>query len=86
MSEIKVGSAVLCIAGKEKGSIFAVVGRESGRLLICDGRTRRQNKPKIKSEKHCKALNITLPGESFDSNRKLRAALRNVRTMQFKEV
>lgn len=77
---------MLCTAGKEKGLLFAVVGCENGRLLISDGRTRRQNKPKIKSAKHCKALNITLPSESFDSNRKLRTALKNVQDLQRKEV
>ncbi len=74
---IKVGTVVIAAAGKEKGMLFAVVGFSDEKLLICDGRTRRLNKPKTKSEKHVEPTDIILGKNCFSSNRELRRALKN---------
>ena len=78
MTLFEVGSVVKATAGKEKGRLFAVIGYNDNKLLISDGRTRRLNKPKIKSEKHLEYLDIVLDKECFSSNRELRRALNNV--------
>ena len=72
-------------AGREKGKLFCVVGedKETGRLLLADGKGRRMAKPKAKKLGHVKCLAgpeqkpVTQKlqrGETV-SNRELRRAL-----------
>lgn len=69
--DIKVGSAVKALAGREKNRLFVAVAVNGGFADICDGRERRLSKPKRKNVKH-----ISPTGEMIDvselTDRKLR--------------
>ncbi len=46
------GGIVRSLAGRDKGQVFCVTGEEADRLLLCDGKNRRQAAPKRKKRKH----------------------------------
>ena len=52
------GWVVRADAGRDKGSIFCVVGvdQERGRLLLADGKRRKAARPKAKKPGHVRAL------------------------------
>ena len=48
---------VQSLAGHDGGKLFMVTGAEgSGRLLLCDGKLRKLENPKIKSPKHVRLV------------------------------
>ena len=47
---------VASLAGHDKGKLFMVTGAAGERLLLCDGRNRRQENPKCKSPKHVRLV------------------------------
>lgn len=53
----ETGCLVRANAGRDKGELFWVVGRqeETGRLLLADGKRRKGKDPKVKSPKHVEA-------------------------------
>ena len=53
----EIGDPVRANAGRDKGKLFWVVGRqeETGRLLLADGKRRRGKRPKAKSPRHVEA-------------------------------
>jgi ribosomal protein L14E/L6E/L27E len=53
-----IGNFVLSISGRDKGRVHAVVAQDVDRCLvyICDGKTRKVEKPKPKKLKHIKFL------------------------------
>ncbi len=50
--DIGLGSIVLAKAGRDKGDYFVVVACEGEFAYICDGKTRKYDKPKKKKLKH----------------------------------
>ena len=52
---------VVSLAGHDAGRSYMVTGAAEGRLLLCDGRLRRMENPKIKSPKH---VRIAARGEN----------------------
>lgn len=72
--DIKVGSAVKALAGREKNRLFVAVAVNGGFAEICDGRERKLAKPKRKNVKH-----ISPTGEIIETSgltdRKLRKLL-----------
>jgi len=50
------GIFVRATAGRDKGEIFCVVGRDGGALLLADGKRRRMPRPKRKNPNHVQAL------------------------------
>ena len=77
-----LGQLVVSLAGRDKGSVCAIVGiaDEEGFVLIADGRTRKVERPKKKKLKHLKIL-YELPdekgrlAESRLTNRGIREAI-----------
>jgi ribosomal protein L14E/L6E/L27E len=49
---IQIGSPVIGLAGRDKGSLFVAVGISGGFVYIADGRKRKLEKPKRKNVKH----------------------------------
>ena len=47
---------VQSLAGHDEGKLFMVTGAEGERLLLCDGKNRRTDNPKIKSPKHVRLV------------------------------
>jgi len=50
------GMIVRATAGRDKGGIFCVVGREGDSLLLADGKRRKARSPKRKNPNHVQAL------------------------------
>lgn len=51
---ISPGDIVYSIAGRDSGCYFAVMAVEDNFAFICDGRSRKTDKPKKKKVKHLK--------------------------------
>lgn len=68
---IKIGSVVKALAGREKDSFYVAVGIHDGFVEIADGKERKLEKPKRKNIKH-----ISPTGTVIDTcgltNKKLR--------------
>ena len=47
---------VVSLAGHDRGRLFQVIAAQDGRLLVCDGRNRKLEDPKLKSPKHVRVL------------------------------
>ncbi len=47
---------VVSLAGHDRGRLFQVIAAEDGRLLVCDGRNRKLEDPKLKSPKHVRIV------------------------------
>ena len=59
--DINPAAFVEVTAGRDKGKYFAVISvTDKGSLLICDGKNRRVEKPKVKNPKHVKNLGYSL--------------------------
>lgn len=56
MSEIKNGSLVLSLKGKDRGKIMYVVGASGRFILVCDGKKRKIISPKRKNPCHLRVL------------------------------
>ncbi|SHH71736.1 hypothetical protein SAMN02745823_00712 [Sporobacter termitidis DSM 10068] len=50
--DIERSDIVVALCGRDKGKIFFVVGMEEIYALLCDGKSRRIDKPKRKKLKH----------------------------------
>ncbi len=74
--ELKNGSVVISRAGRDKGSLLAVVEIGQGHILVCDGGERPLEKPKRKNPKHLAHTNTVLTPEMMATNRSLKKSLR----------
>ncbi len=73
---LKRGSVVLSRAGKDTGTVLAVVGTGSdGRILTADGGRRPLEKPKAKNARHLSETGAALTEGEMATNRELRRAL-----------
>jgi ribosomal protein L14E/L6E/L27E len=52
ISDIAISDIVISLNGRDKGSAFFVVQKEDIYALLCDGKSRRIDKPKRKKLKH----------------------------------
>lgn len=77
--ELGIGSVVRSEAGRDKYKLMAVVGTDSGMLLLCDGKERRLEKPKHKNPKHTVSTEKVLKDSEMATNRSLRRALAAIR-------
>lgn len=50
--DIAISDIVVSVSGRDKGKPFFVVGKEDIYAMLCDGKTRRIEKPKRKKMKH----------------------------------
>ena len=53
--EVKAGSAVRSIAGRDKGGLFIVLAVDAGYAYLADGDLRKTDSPKKKKLKHIQA-------------------------------
>ncbi len=54
-TEYKIGDIVLSRAGRDKGEYFVVMEVSDNYLTLCNGMSRRTEKPKRKKQKHVKS-------------------------------
>ncbi|MBR1863034.1 MAG: hypothetical protein IJ806_02960 [Ruminococcus sp.] len=71
VDEIKAGTLVKALAGRDKGSYFVAVGASGGFVDIADGRRRKVEKPKRKNVKHISPVEGQIYSGEL-TNRKLR--------------
>lgn len=70
------GTVVVSRAGRDKGRALAVVGTDSGRVLVADGKERPLERPKRKNLRHLSVTNKSVQTDGV-SNKALRKALRD---------
>lgn len=76
-AEIKVGSVVKALAGREKDRCFVAAAADGGFVYICDGKERKLSRPKKKSVKHISPVGAFIETEGL-TDRKLRRLLREL--------
>ena len=76
--ELKIGQVVKSTAGHDKGDLMVIAGFENEKVLVCDGKHRKLDKPKCKNPKHLEATEMFLLKDSMATNRKLRKTLNKV--------
>ncbi len=65
--DLQVGSVVRSTAGRDKGHLFVVVGRQGTKVLVADGRRRTVNRPKRKNLRHVEPVQISTSLEATGS-------------------
>ena len=73
--ELKVGQVVKSVAGHDKGDLLMIAGFENNKVLVCDGKHRKLEKPKCKNLKHLEATEMLLEPDSMATNKMLRKTL-----------
>ena len=70
-----IGRIVCSKKGRDKGYFLVVVGMDNDKFLVCDGKERPLNRPKLKNAKHLQFTNTYLTEEDLRSNKSLKKAL-----------
>ena len=73
--ELKVGQVVVSSAGHDKGELLVIAGFDEDRVLVCNGKDRKLNKPKAKNPKHLRETEILFTEDSIVTDRKIRKML-----------
>ena len=76
--ELKKGQIVKSLKGHDKGNLLMVAGFDEKRVLLCDGKERKLNKPKSKSLKHIEPTSYEIDTETAVTDRKLRKTLNKI--------
>ena len=76
---LEKGRVVISLKGRDKGYPLAVLRHEGKTVLVCDGKERPIDRPKIKNIRHIEPTQVTLERDAFTSDRHLRTALRAYR-------
>ncbi len=72
---LEKGTVVRSSAGRDKGSLLAVVGSEQKKVFVCDGKERPVERPKSKNIRHVESIGISLNESEMQTNRMLKKAL-----------
>ncbi len=62
-------------AGRDKGKLMAAISETEKSMLLCDGKERRLEHPKLKNKKHIAITCFEIEEKDLHSNRSLRKAL-----------
>ena len=76
--ELKVGQVVKSVAGHDKGDLLVIAGFEKTKVLVCDGKHRKLEKPKCKNPKHLEVTEMFLDEDSMATNKMLRKTLNKI--------
>ena len=63
------------LKGRDKGSFLMVAGSVGENLLLCDGKARPLNRPKLKNKKHVLVTPLKIEQETVTGNKTLRRLL-----------
>ncbi len=66
---------VYSLKGRDADKCLVVVGTDGDKLLVCDGKERPLERPKLKNIKHLRFTNDYLPEGSLKTNKSLKKAL-----------
>ena len=81
VQEAVCGGAAESLAGRDKGRLYLIVGKDGDALLLADGKYRQVNAPKRKNQRHVRLLPQFYPAiaeriaQGKDENSSVRAAL-----------
>ena len=75
---MEVGQVVKSIAGHDKGELLVIAGFEKTKVLVCDGKHRKLEKPKCKNPKHLAETEMFLEPDSMATNKMLRKTLNKI--------
>lgn len=64
---------VMSLRGHDAGKLYMVTSVSEDRILLCDGRNRRQEKPKCKSPKHVRF--VAAAGNAPSTDKEIRMTL-----------
>ena len=71
-----VGEIVFSKAGRDRNKAMVITAVTENYLLVCDGKERRLERPKLKNPKHLQFTGLSLEPHRFETNRALRKALK----------
>ena len=69
------GRVVKSLAGRDEGSLLAVMQVQSGCVILCDGKERPIDRPKSKNIRHVEFVGASLTEAEMATNRALKKAL-----------
>lgn len=69
------GLVVISKAGHDKRNLFVVLNFDGKNVIICDGKRRKLENPKIKNEKHLILTSNKLDEKAMKNNSSIRKAL-----------
>lgn len=75
--KFEIGNIVRSKAGRDAGKFLMVVGVTEKGVLVCDGKERPLERPKLKNVRHLAPTTEQLQSDSMVSNRVLRKALKS---------
>lgn len=73
--EMKRGTVVQSLAGRDRDRLMVVLACREGRVLVADGKVRKLACPKAKNPRHLRQLGCCLSLEDCGSDKALRKAL-----------
>ena len=73
------GQVVISRAGRDKGTLLVVTAITQNGVLVCDGKARPLERPKLKNPRHLTPADKTLDAPSMATNRRLKRALREMK-------
>ncbi|NLP47898.1 MAG: hypothetical protein GX345_03025 [Clostridiales bacterium] len=73
--DLRVGSVVKSLAGRDKGSFLAVTSLDENHIYVCDGKERPLGRPKKKNPRHLESTEFWLNEAQTATNRALRKSL-----------
>ena len=78
-ADIRAGSVVRALAGREKGRTFVAVAADGGFVYIADGKERKLSAPKKKNIKHISPVDACINTDGL-TDKKLRQLTRSYLT------
>lgn len=69
------GLVVCSVSGHDKGLYMVVVGNTPNGVLVCNGKERRLENPKLKNVKHLYKTRYFVTNEQLKTNKALRKAI-----------
>lgn len=76
--DFKAGQVVRSLKGHDKGELLVIADIANKKVFLCDGKSRKLEKPKAKNVKHVALTGVTLDRDSVATNRKLRKTLNKI--------
>ncbi len=73
--EFEIGRVVRSKSGRDKDKYLAVVGYDGDNILVCEGKERPLERPKLKNPKHVELTDMILEEAEMSTNRRLKKAL-----------
>lgn len=73
--ELKKGSVVISLKGRDKNRLMCVVEVNKNGVYVCDGKERKLVNPKLKNPKHIMFIGSRLSVAQMHSDRSVRKAL-----------